>query len=674
MLLARRRRNLDATLPAANAPYAEQVDRNREGQLDRALLGARGRVSAHLLSALERARLKRLAQQVEDLGPQLKDISDERLRERADELRAQLPYADFHSHEMALSFALAREAAHRHVGMRHFHAQLVGGAAMMRGALAEMETGEGKTLTALLPAITAALMGRPVHVVTVNDYLARRDAEQLAPVYNALGLTVGLVEHGQPAPDRQRAYASDVTYCTNKELVFDYLRDRLALGPRRARARLLVDAIFKTSLAGRRQPLLLRGLHFAIVDEADSVLIDEARTPLILSGMQEGTESDASLHKTALDIARRLVPGDEFHVQANERSIRLTARGERQLAKLTAGMSGLWAIRRAREELMVNALAAHHLYQRDMQYIVADGKVQIVDEYTGRVMPDRSWERGIHQLIEAKENCAITERRTTLAQITYQRFFRRYMHLCGMTGTAIEPAGELSAIYGLRVVRIPTNRPLRRTDGGMRVLPTAELKWSAVVKSVQAATRAGRAVLVGTRSVEASEHVAQLLGQAGLDPVVLNARQDRQEAEIVAGAGQPGRVTVATNMAGRGTDIQLHPAVRDAGGLHVVLTEYHESRRIDRQLFGRAGRQGDPGSYESIVALDDELFRRFAGSRLLRLVAKGVRSGRPVPAVIGRTLRKHSQAAAERLHARARRIALAQDQRFSTILGFAGTE
>jgi preprotein translocase subunit SecA len=674
MLLSDHRRQIiDARSLAADAPYAEQAAR-KEGRLDGALLSAWGRVSPYLLSVPARDRLKRFARRVEDLELQLVNLPDQALRERADELRARLLSASFHSHEIALSFALAREAACRHVGMRHFHVQLLGGAAMMGGALAEMETGEGKTLTALLPAITAALMGRPVHIITVNDYLARRDAEQLAPVYNALGLTVGLVEHGQLPQERQRAYASDVTYCTNKELVFDYLRDRLALGPRRAGARLLIDEIFKSGFAGHHQPLLLRGLHFAIVDEADSVLIDEARTPLILSGTQEGAENATGLHETALDMARRLASGEEFHVRANEKSIRLTARGEGQIAKLAAGLPGLWAIRRAREELVQHALAALHLYRRDVQYIVADGKVQIVDEYTGRVMPDRSWESGLHQLIEAKEHCAITERRKTLAQITYQRFFRRYMHLCGMTGTAIEPAGELYGIYGLRVVRIPTNRPLRRTNSGTRVLRTADLKWNAVVNSAYAAARAGRAVLVGTRSVEASEHVAQLLSKAGLEPVVLNARQDREEAQIVACAGQPGRVTVATNMAGRGTDIQLHPAVRGAGGLHVVLTEYHESRRIDRQLFGRAGRQGDPGSYESIVALDDELFRRFAGGRLLRLVARGVRPVQQIPAVIGRALRSHSQRAAERLHGRARRTALAEDLRVSRILGFAGTE
>jgi preprotein translocase subunit SecA len=672
MLVASRPRPLIGPTLTADAPYVERASR-RESRLDGALLGAWGRISPYLLSALVRERLKRFALRVEKLEPQLTNLTDGRLVERADELRARLPSAGLYSRDMAISFALTREAARRHVGKRHFHVQLLGGAAMMGGALAEMATGEGKTLTALLPAITAALMGRPVHIITVNDYLARRDAEQLAPIYRALGLTVGLVEHGQLAHERQRAYASDVTYCTNKELVFDYLRDRLALGPRRAGARLLIDRIFDNGQA-RGHHLLLRGLHFAIIDEADSVLIDEARVPLILSGSEELGANAAGLYDTALDIARRLVRGEDFHVRANEKAVRLSGPGKDKIGRFAGGLAGLWAIRRAREELVHHALAVLHLYQRDVQYIVADGKVQIVDEYTGRVLPDRSWESGVHQLIEAKEQCAVTERRRTLAQITYQRFFPRYTHLCGMSGTAIETAGELYRIYGLPVVRIPTNRPLRRTNVGTRLLPTAERKWQVVVQAAQSTALAGRAVLVGTRSVEASERVARLLAEAGIEPVVLNARQDHEEAEIIARAGQPGRITVATNMAGRGTDILLHPAVRAAGGLHVILTEYHESRRIDRQLFGRAGRQGDPGSYESIVALDDELFCRFAGGSLLRLVAKGVHPGRALPAVSGGALRHFSQHAAERLHGRARRLALAEDLRINRVLGFAGIE
>jgi preprotein translocase subunit SecA len=361
-------------------------------------------------------------------------------------------------------------------------------------------------------------------------------------------------------------------------------------------------------------------------------------------------------------------------VAPNEKAIRLTEHGEGKVAETTASLPGLWAIRRAREELIQQALSALHLFRRDKQYIVARGKVQIVDEYTGRVMPDRSWQHGLHQLIEVKENCAVTERGNTLARITYQRFFRRYLHLCGMTGTALETSGEMRAIYGLRVVPIPTNRPMRRTDVGTRIFPTADLKWSAVVEAAVGATRKGRAVLIGTRSVEASDHVGSLLFAAGLEPVILNARQDRQEAEIVARAGQPRRVTVATNMAGRGTDILLHPAVRAVGGLHVVLTEYHESRRIDRQLFGRAGRQGDLGSYESIVSLDDELFQRFAGKHLLRMLGRALPQTKSVPTEFGCALKAYSQSAAERFHAHVRRQALAEEDRFNKLLGFAGTD
>ena len=660
----------DSGCLSGGTPYTEVADR-QENRLDSALLYAWGRVSPYLLSGLWRRQLDRLVRRAEDQEKRLIVLPDEQLRHAANALRGRLSSTNGGLDDIALAFALARETARRHAGMRHFRVQLVGGAALMAGALAEMQTGEGKSLTALLPAIAAALSGRAVHIVTVNDYLARRDAEQFRSVYNALGLTVGVVEHGQQPQDRQRAYACDVTYCTNKELDFDYLRDRLTLGARRGRTRLLIDELFKTKLTSQSQRLLLRGLHFAIVDEADSVLIDEARTPLILTGMSAETESDAGVYEIALDFARRLVPDDDFQVLASRKETRLTARGERRMAELTVGMQGLWSIRRAREELVQQALSALHFFRRDAQYIVADGKVQIVDEYTGRIMPDRSWERGLHQLIEAKENCAITERRRTLARITYQRFFRRYLHLCGMTGTAIETAGELRAVYGLPVVRIPTNRPLRRTNLGTQIFRTAAMKWNAVADSVNAVTRQGRPVLIGTRSVDASEQVGELLCNAGLQPVILNARQDRQEAEIVAGAGQPGRVTVATNMAGRGTDIQLHPAVRGAGGLHVILSEYHESRRIDRQLFGRAGRQGDPGSYESIVALDDELFQRFAGKQLLRLAIVGMPPAGRVSSLIGRGLKGFSQSRAERLHGRVRRMTLAEDHRWTKSLGFA---
>ena len=503
-MIAGRRRHRGES--AAATPYPERADR-KESRLDGALLGAWGRISPYLPSVLRRGKLARLVRSAEGHEQRITGLTDKGLREVADALRDRLQPAGAGVDEVAQAFALAREASRRHCGKRQFPVQLLGGAVMMGGALAEMQTGEGKTLTALLPAIAGGLMRRPVHIVTVNDYLARRDAEELGPVYRALGLSVGLVEHGQQAQDRQRAYACDVTYCTNKELVFDYLRDRLALGDRRARTRLMLDDLFNLGAAGWSQRLLLRGLHFAIVDEADSVLIDEARTPLILSGMQEEAD-DVSLYETALDLARRLAQGEDFRLLAGEKTIRLTPRGTRRAQELSAGLPGLWAIRRAREEVIRQSLQALHVFQRDVQYIVAAGKVQIVDEYTGRVMPDRSWEHGMHQLIEAKEQCVITQRHRTLARITYQQFFRRYHHLCGMTGTALETAGELRAVYGLRVVRVPTNKPLRRRNAGTQLFGTSAQKWDAVVRSASAAVRAGRAVLIGTRSVDASEHLA----------------------------------------------------------------------------------------------------------------------------------------------------------------------
>ncbi len=653
------------------AAYDERRDW-QDNRLDRALLSLWGRASPYLTS--EQTRFERFARRVEGYEGTIQPAADERLRQLADGLRVRLSGAGPDGDGLAFAFALAREAARRHAGMRHFRVQIAGGAAMMNGALAEMQTGEGKSLTAILPAVAAALSGRAVHIVTVNDYLAQRDAEQFRAVYGALGLKVGLIEQGQHPAERQRAYSCDITYCTNKELVFDYLRDRLALGARGTRAQLLVDRTFRQGSAKPQPMLVLRGLHFAIVDEADSVLIDEARTPLILSGVESEGESEVRPYEVALDVARRLSRGEDYQLRAGQRLVRLTPQGERRLALFAEGSPGIWAIRQAREELVQQALSALHFFHRDIHYIVRDGKIQIVDEYTGRVMPDRSWELGLHQLIEAKESCTITQRRHTLARMTYQRFFRRYLHLCGMTGTAIETAGELRAIYGLSVVPIPTNRPLQRRDLGTRVFRTADLKWNAVVESAQAARAQNRAVLIGTRSVDASEHVGRLLKNAGLHPVVLNARQDRQEAEIVAAAGQPGRVTVATNMAGRGTDIKLHPTVKEADGLHVILSEFHESSRIDRQLFGRAGRQGDPGSFESIAALDDEIFQRFGGRSLLRALAAGLRKREIVPPAAGYWLRASSQRSAEKVHARARQTTLSEDQRLDKLLGFAGSQ
>ena len=473
---------------------------------------------------------------------------------------------------VARTFALIREVAGRVLGMRHFDVQLIGGLVLLKGMVAEMETGEGKTLTATLAAGTSALAGTPVHIVTVNDYLAERDSSWMRPIYEALGLTVGTIKHGLNPDARRAAYRCDITYCTNKELTFDYLKDRIVPWDRPGQAQLQLEKLYGET--ARTQKLLVRGLHFAIVDEADSVLIDEARTPLIISAEAKDF-TEQVVYREAFDIARELTEAEDFKVMPSERSLELTDACRFRIEMFPWQEARGWTTRAQREELVRQALTALYLFSIDKQYIVRDGKVQIVDEYTGRVMADRSWERGLQQLIEIKEACEMTTRKETLARISYQRFFRRYLRLAGMTGTAKEVAGELWSIYRVRVVTVPTNRPIRRIYLPERIYLTAKEKWGATVETVRNIHKAGRPVLVGTRSVEASEHLSGLLQDAGLPHRVLNARQDKEEAEIIAHAGEPGCITVATNMAGRGTDILLAPGVADIGGLHVLATERH---------------------------------------------------------------------------------------------------
>ncbi|MFC1581221.1 DEAD/DEAH box helicase, partial [Thermodesulfobacteriota bacterium] len=460
--------------------------------------------------------------------------------------------------------------------MPHFDVQLMGGWGLLQGMVAEMETGEGKTLTATLPACTLALAGVPVHIITVNDYLAQRDAEWMRPVYEALGLRVGTIVHGKDPGARREAYRCDVTYCCNKELAFDYLRDRLMLWDRPSSVRFQVERLYGES--SRVNRLLLRGLHFAIVDEADSVLIDEARTPLIISSEESGLYGE-EVYKHAVGYARGLVDQEDYTLSPAEKKVEITPGGKTRIRGFDWSEANLQANEEQREELVRQALVALHLFNPDKDYLIKDGKIQIIDEYTGRLMPDRSWERGLHQLVEAKEDCEVTKRKETMARISFQRFFRRYLGLAGMTGTAREVAGELWSIYRLRVVSIPTNRPLIRKSLPDSIYPAASEKWAAVLKRTSDLHKTGRPVLVGTRSVEASEHVAGLLEEAELAHSVLNARQDREEADIISKAGAPGRITVATNMAGRGTDIQLGSGVAAQGGLHVIATERHEAGR-----------------------------------------------------------------------------------------------
>ena len=645
-------------------PYAMRTD-DEESRIDRFLLE---RAAAMRMTLRRQPRgSHRIVAAVEAAGVSLVGLDDAGLRASADRLRARLARVAAGFESVAEGFALVREAAGRKLGMRHFPVQLIGGWTMLLGRVAEMNTGEGKTLTATLPAAFAALAGLPVHVVTVNDYLAQRDAEIMGPVYAALGISVGVAQHGQSPEERGAAYMADVTYCTNKELAFDFLRDQIVLDGETSHARLELERLLGNG--DRLGRLLLRGLHFAIVDEVDSVLIDEARTPLIISATEDGA-AEAAVFGAALDIARTLDPEADYTIDQTTRQVRLTEAGKARLPHLASALPGAWRSTRGREELAVQGLSALHLFERDRHYIVAEDKVQIVDEFTGRVMADRNWERGLHQMIEIKEGCEPTGRRRTQARVTYQRFFRRYLVLCGMSGTAAEVAPELWSVYRLRVDRIATNRPIRRVDRGIRMLRDAEARWQAVLEVTAREHAAGRPVLIGTRSVAASERLGALLAQAGIAHRVLNARFDKEEAGIIAEAGKPGAVTVATNMAGRGTDILLGPGIADAGGLHVILTEYHESARIDRQLFGRCGRQGDNGSCEAIVALDDELFNLHAP----RARAGGAYAERGAAVAPRRAAgrRGRAQAAAEEAGVRIRRATFDADRQLDQTLGFAG--
>ncbi len=597
-------------------------------------------------------------------------IKYERLKETdfqpaAESLRAALARQGLSDVLVAESFALVREVAARLLGQRHFDVQVAGGYALLRGLVAEMHTGEGKTLTATLPACTAALAGLPVHIVTVNDYLASRDAELMGPIYRALGLSVGVIVHGLTPEVRRQAYACDVTYCTNKELVFDYLKDRLAVG---RQSNGIQRRFRKVASSDQGDGLLLRGLYYAIVDEADSVLVDEARTPLIIAGRGNDAE-ERLVYEQALAVARQLHLGPEARIDVRARHVTLTEAGSARVAELTRQLGGVWRGRGRRAHLIEQALSALHLFEPDKHYVVHDAKVQIVDEYTGRVMVDRSWERGLHQMIEVKESCPLSDRQETLARISYQRFFRRYLRLSGMTGTAREVAGELWSVYRLGVATIPTHRSIQRVAMRDRVFDTSESRWAAVVQSVTQLHSQRRPVLIGTRSVAASERLSRSLFEAGLPHRVLNARQDREEADIVAQAGEPGRITVATNMAGRGTDIHLASGVAERGGLHVLATERHDAGRIDRQLFGRCGRQGDPGSCQALLSLEDDLVATHGTWFGRWFAAQTLRWGWQGPSL---RMMRRAQRAAERMHARMRRAVLKVDDQLESALAFAG--
>jgi len=648
----------------SNGPYPEKKDVDQTSW-DRRLAAFYSRMLRPL--AGWSLNSEGFVEQVYILGAEFEKSTESELHKHISLLGKQLRKQGMQESLVARGFAIIRELSWRTLKKRHYNVQLVGGLVLLKGQIAEMQTGEGKSLTATLAASVAAMAGIPVHVVTVNDYLAARDAEEMAPLYRALGFSIGVVQNGQALEEKRKAYAADITYCTNKELGFDYLRDRLLLSNWPSEARIAVSNVLLGDL--RHKNLLLRGLYFAIVDEADSVLIDEARTPLIISS-QGQTTLDSGILQSALSVAANLCVDRDYELFEKRRNVKLKNLAILHLKEIANKSAEIKRLGPLWVELVSQALTAIHFYQRDKHYLVQDDQVQIIDEYTGRLMPDRSWEQGLHQLIEAKENCPITNPRETLARITYQRLFRRYLHLSGMTGTAEEIADELWAVYRLKVSRIPTNKPSQKIAKPTLLAVDQSQKWRKVIAAIRQEISKGRPVLVGTRSVEASESLGAYLNEANISHQILNARQDAEEARLVAQAGMAKTVTVATNMAGRGTDIKLGDGVAEAGGLHVILTEFHDSSRVDRQLYGRCGRQGDPGSFQAIVAMDDELFRLFAPVWLLKLAHRSA----------GRTeklyffLRRISQVRAEKQNAEIRYQTIDQDREIEKMLAFSGQQ
>lgn len=650
---------LGPQISVARSIYLERADR-REGGFDR---WAR----KFVVEAIRPFRPVRpaLARQVRCAASQsvaFSGMSDATVRAQLERSARQAMAGDG---DLAEALALVREAAMRSLGLRPFDVQLLGAAVLLSGHLAEMQTGEGKTLTAALAAAIAACGGVPVHVVTVNDYLAARDSTDMSMLFAFLGLSVGSIVSGMELDERRAAYRRSITYCTNKELVFDYLKDRVAT---QEGASALQSAVKMTVTGDQSYVPLLRGLHFAIVDEADSILIDEARTPLILAERLQRSDA-VPAYAQALQLARCLSEFDDYRRSRAGRALHLTARGKERADQLSRDFGPDWRPVRAREMLIEQALCALHLYHREVQYLVKDGKVQIIDEFTGRILEGRTWERGLHQLIETKEGCTLSEHNRTLARVTYQRFFSRYLTLSGMTGTVSEVAGEMREVYCLDTVKIPTNRRCRRKRLTTTWCQDESQKWERVADEVIRQSQSGRPVLVGTKSVRDSERLSALLTHRSIAHAVLNARQDAEEARIVAAAGMPRQVTLATNMAGRGTDIRLGQGVAEIGGLHVILTEFHDSKRIDRQLFGRCARQGDPGSAVAFVALDDELFRQHGGA-LWRLTTRI--NSRFLGAVLYPLLRAGTQRRAGLLNARMRRETLKNDRAIDGMLSFSG--
>jgi len=583
-------------------------------------------------------RCLRVVERINALEPDFEKLSDEQLRGKTNEFRERLSRGETLDDLLPEAFAAVREASKRTLGMRHFDVQLIGGMVLHEGKISEMKTGEGKTLVATLAAYLNALEGKGVHVVTVNNYLAQRDSTMMGKIYTFLGLTVGCNLHGLSHAQKQEAYNADITYGTNNEFGFDYLRDNMVL---------------------YKEQMVQRPLHYAIIDEVDSILIDEARTPLIISGQ---AAKSTEMYYAADRFVRKLKEDEDYTIDLKMRSVTLTEAGVEK-AEREFRIENLFD----HANVLINhhiqqALKAHAIMKRDVDYVVQDGEVIIVDEFTGRLMAGRRYSDGLHQAIEAKEQLQVQNESMTLATITFQNYFRMYRKLAGMTGTAKTEEEEFKKIYGLEVVQVPTNKPMIRVDMPDVVYKTANAKYKAVVEEIVRRHQKRQPVLVGTVSIENSEKLSEMLKRRGIPHKVLNAKYHAEEAEIIARAGQPGAVTIATNMAGRGTDILLGEGVPELGGLHIIGTERHEARRIDNQLRGRAGRQGDPGSSQFYLALDDDLMRRFGSENIMGMMDRlGFSEDEPIESKLVTRAIESAQKRVEGSNFDARRIVLQYD-------------
>ena len=553
---------------------------------------------------------------VNALEPKFQKLDDRELRKYSLSLRYRARSGEPLARLLPEAFALVREAGRRTLGMRHFDVQILGGIAIFNRSIVEMQTGEGKTLTATAPLYLRALAGKGALLATVNDYLAARDAELMGPIYQALGMKIGVIQTQQQTNDRRQAYECDVTYGTAKEFGFDFLRDRLLLRRIREGQTDLLGAMLREQKEKNEQPTQRQEPYFCLVDEADSILIDEASTPLIISALPtDEQKQEVEAYKWAADSIYEFIEDEDYTYDHEKREVELTREGRlkaRRLPKPEAmERTGLYHI----YEYVKRAIKVDREFHLDQQYIVRDGEIVIVDEFTGRLGEGRKWREGIHQAVEAKEGVEITVATGQAARVTVQDFFLRFEHLAGMTGTAAASSAELRRIYKCRVIPVPTNRPPQRIQLPTRVFATERAKWNAIVAEIMELHELGRPVLIGTRTIDKSEILSNLLTERKLEHSVLNANRIAEEAEIVADAGHWGKVTVSTNMAGRGTDIKLPPEVLEIGGLDVVCTELHESARIDRQLIGRCGRQGDPGSYRQYLSLEDEILEKAYGPK-----------------------------------------------------------